>query len=142
MEQRISVVTLGVRDLGESKKFYAGGFGWVPIFENSEVLFFQTGGLVFALYRRDEFARDFRLDPVEFGAAATVALSHNVRTRDEVDLLMARAAEAGARILKPAQEAPWGGYSGYFSDPDGFAWEIAWNPGWRMHADGAVEIPR
>lgn len=139
MEQRISLVTLGVKDLGASKRFYADGLGWMPVFENKEIIFFQTGGMVFALFLRDKLAEDFQVDPVTFGRAA-VALAHNVRARNEVDPLINKAAAAGATILKPAQEASWGGYSGYFADPDGFAWEVAWNPGWRLAPDGSVEV--
>ena len=137
VEQRISAVTLGVRDLAASKNFYRDGLGWEPVFENSEIAFFQLGGLVFALYRREAFAADFQIDPQAFGNAA-IALSHNVRSRSEVDPLMERALAAGAKILRPAREASWGGYSGYFADPDGFTWEIAWNPFWQMEKDGSV----
>ena len=139
MEQRISLVTLGVKDLGASKRFYADGLGWKPVFENKEIIFFQTGGMVFALFLRDKLAEDFQVDPATFGRAA-VALAYNVRAKNEVDPLINKAAAAGATILKPAREASWGGYSGYFADPDGFAWEVAWNPGWRLAPDGSVEF--
>ena len=139
MEQRISLVTLGVKDLGVSKRFYADGLGWKPVFENNEIIFFETGGMVFALFLRDELAEDLQVDPATFGRAA-VALAYNVRAKNEVDPLINKAAAAGATILKPAREASWGGYSGYFADPDGFAWEVAWNPGWRLAPDGSVEI--
>ena len=137
MEQRISIVTLGVRDLGKSRRFYVDGLGWKPAFEDKEIVFFQTGGMIFALFLRDSLAADFHADANEFGRAA-MALGHNVRSRDDVDPLMERAAAAGAKILKPARNAPWGGYSGYFADPDGFAWEVAWNPAWPIAADGSV----
>ena len=139
MEQRISLITLGVRDLGASKRFYADGLGWKPVFENKEIIFFQTGGMVFALFLRDKLAEDFQVDPATFGRAA-LALAYNVRAKNEVDPLINKAAAAGATILKPAREASWGGYSGYFADPDGFAWEVAWNPGWRLAPDGSVEV--
>jgi len=139
MEQRISLVTLGVKDLGVSKRFYADGLGWKAVFENNEIIFFQTGGMVFALFLRDKLAEDFQVDPATFGRAA-VALAYNVRAKNEVDPLINRAAASGATILKPARGASWGGYSGYFADPDGFAWEVAWNPGWRLAPDGSVEI--
>ena len=139
MEQRISIVTLGVSDLAASRRFYADGLGWKPVFENKEIVFFQAGGMIFALFLRDELAKDFKTDPASFGRAA-VALAHNVRTKAEVDPLIWRAAEAGATILKPAREASWGGYSGYFADPDGFAWEVAWNPAWKIAADGSIEF--
>jgi uncharacterized protein len=139
MEQRISIVTLGVRDLAASRRFYVDGLGWRPVFENKEIIFFQAGGMIFALFLRDELAKDFAADPASFGRAA-MALAYNVRTKAEVDPLIRQAADAGAKILKPAREAPWGGYSGYFADPDGFAWEVAWNPAWRIAADGSIEF--
>jgi uncharacterized protein len=139
MEQRISLVTLGVKDLSASKRFYADGLGWKPVFENEEIIFFQTGGMVFALFLRDKLAEDFQVEPATFGRAA-VALAYNVRAKNEVDPLINKAVAAGATILKPAREASWGGYSGYFADPDEFAWEVAWNPGWRLAPDGSVEV--
>jgi uncharacterized protein len=139
MEQRISIVTLGVKDLAASKRFYVDGLGWKPVFENKEIIFFQTGGMIFALFLRNELAKDFEADAATFGRAA-MALAHNVRTKAEVDPLMKRATDAGATILKPAREASWGGYSGYFADPDGFAWEVAWNPAWRIAKDGTIEF--
>jgi predicted lactoylglutathione lyase len=137
MEQRVSLVTLGVKDLGTAKKFYVDGLGWKPVFENKEIVFFQTGGMVLALFLRDQLAADFEGDAQTFGRAA-VALGYNVRLKSEVDPLIERAVAAGAKVLKPARDASWGGYSGYFADPDGFAWEIAWNPEWPIAADGSV----
>lgn len=137
MEQRISIVTLGVKDLATSRRFYVQGLGWKPVFENKEIVFFQTGGMVFALFLRDQLAADFHSETAEFGKSA-MALGYNVRSQDEVDPLIARAAAAGAKILKPARKASWGGYSGYFADPDGFAWEVAWNPAWPVAPDGTV----
>lgn len=139
MDQRISIVTLGVKDLAVSKKFYAQGLGWKPVFENQQIIFYQTGGLVFALFLRDDLAADFETNAKTFGRAP-MALGYNVRTKGEVDPLIERAAVAGAAILKPAKEASWGGYSGYFADPDGFAWEVAWNPAWPIAADGSIRF--
>lgn len=139
MEQRISLVTLGVKDLAASKRFYVDGLGWKPAYQNKEIIFFQTGGMIFALFLRDKLAEDLQADPASFGRAG-MALAYNVRAKNEVDPLMKKAESAGARILKPAQEASWGGYSGYFADPDRFAWEVAWNPAWRVAPDGTVEF--
>ncbi len=139
MEQRVSAVTLGVKNLETAKNFYVNGFGWKTAFENEEVIFFQTGGMVFALFLRDSLAADFQADPAAFGRAP-MALAYNVRARNEVDSVIQRAAAAGATILKPPREASWGGYSGYFADPDGFAWEVAWNPTWPLAPDGTVEF--
>ncbi len=137
MDQRISLITLGVRDLGVSRKFYVEGLGWKPAFESSEIVFFQAGGMVFALFLRDELAKDFNADPASFGHAP-FALAYNVRTKDEVNPLIQRAAAAGAKILKQPLQASWGGYSGYFADPDGFAWEVAFNPHWPIAPDGTI----
>jgi len=139
MEPRISIVTLGVRNLAASKRFYVEGLGWKPVFENKEIIFFQAGGMVFALFLRDELAKDFDADSATFGRAA-MALGYNVRSKNEVEPLMERAAKAGAKILVPAREKSWGGYSGYFADPDGFAWEVAWNPAWPIAPDGTIQF--
>ena len=139
MDQRISAVTLGVKDLGLSKKFYVDGLGWKPVFENNEIIFFQTGGMVLAVFLRDSLAEDFGADPKTFGRAQ-MAIGYNVRVKSEVDPLIQRAQSAGGTILKHAGEKSWGGYSGYFADPDGFAWEVAWNPAWPMAADGSVKF--
>lgn len=134
MEQRLSVLTLGVKDLARSKRFYVG-LGWKPVFENEEIVFFQAGGMVFGLFRGEGLAKDLNADSTSFGRAA-MAMGYNVRSKAEVDPLLARAEAAGATILKPARVAEWGGYSGYFADPDGFAWEIAWNPNWTVESNG------
>jgi catechol 2,3-dioxygenase-like lactoylglutathione lyase family enzyme len=139
MDQRVSVVTLGVRDLAASRRFYVEGLGWRPAQEHPEVIFFQTGGMVFALYVREKLAEDLGANAASFGRAS-IALAHNVRSKGEVDALLLRAAAAGAPILKPARDHIWGGYSGYFADPDGFAWEVAWNPTWPLAADGSVSV--
>jgi predicted lactoylglutathione lyase len=140
MDQRISIVTLGVKDLAVSRRFYVDGLGWKPAYENQEIIFFQAGGMVFALFLRDKLAEDFQANSATFGRAL-MALACNVRARKEVDASMKIAEAAGATILKPAREASWGGYSGYFADPDGFAWEVAWNPDWRLSPDGSIHIP-
>lgn len=141
MDPRVSVVTLGVKDLEASKRFYVDGFGWKPAYEDTEIIFFQTGGMVFALFLRDHLAADMQADPATFGHAP-MALAYNVRAKNEVDPLIQRVVVAGATILSPPRVAPWGGYSGYFADPDGFAWEVAWNPVWRLAPDGSVEFRR
>jgi predicted lactoylglutathione lyase len=139
MDQRISIVTLGVKDLALSKKFYVHGLGWKPVFENNEIIFFQTGGMIFALFLRDHLTQDFGADPKSYGNAP-MALGYNVRAKNEVDPLIQRAQSAGGTILNRASEKSWGGYSGYFADPDGFAWEVAWNPAWPIAPDGGVKF--
>jgi catechol 2,3-dioxygenase-like lactoylglutathione lyase family enzyme len=124
MEQRLSVVTLGVADLGRARRFYEEGLGWRRGNDHAEVVFFQAGGSILALYPRHLLAEDAKLANDGQGFDG-ITLAYCTRTREEVDAVLAQAATAGAKILKPAQVTFWGGYSGYFADPDGHAWEIA-----------------
>lgn len=140
MEQRISIVTLGVAELERSRKFYER-LGWRRSMSKAEgVVFFQAGGMALALYPRAELAKDAQLSADGAGFRG-VALAYNARSRQEVDTVLAEAKSAGAKILKPAQDASWGGYSGYFSDPDGFPWEVAWNPSFPITEDGSIRVP-
>ncbi len=139
MEQRLSVLTLGVKDLARSRSFYVDGLGWQPVYEDAQIVFFQAGGMVFGLFLATELARDFDADPASFGRAP-ISLGHNVRSKAEVDGIIEAAVASGATLLKPPHDAVWGGYSGYFADPDGFAWEIAWNPAWKLEADGSLRF--
>ena len=140
MEQRLSLVTLGVRDLAASRAFYRR-LGWMespP--SNDHVAFFQCGGMVFALWSRDALAEDAGVGTPGKGFA-NISLAQNVRSKEAVDAVLAEAKKAGATILKPGSEAFWGGYTGYFADPDGFAWEVAWNPGFEILPDGRIKLP-
>lgn len=140
MEQRVSLITLGVADLKRSREFYER-LGWRRSMANTEgIVFFQLEGVALALYPRDELAKDANV-PSDGQGFSRITLAYNTRNREEVDSVLAEAQTAGARILKPAQEAFWGGYSGYFSDPDGFSWEVAWNPSFSIAEDGSVRIP-
>lgn len=139
MQQRISLVTLAVADLGRSRRFYGEGLGWKAAFHSDEVVFFQTGGSVLALYGRADLARDAQVPPERLGPGGVV-LAHNVRAREEVDVVLAEAAAAGAVLLASGSETAWGGYVGYFADPDGHLWEVAWNPHWPLEADGSVRV--
>lgn len=140
MEQRISLVTLGVLDLKRSISFYEK-LGWRRSMAELEgVAFFQTGGSVFGLYPRDKLAEDAQIPPDGSGFGG-FALAQNVRSKEEVDRVLAEAVAAGGKLLKPAQEVFWGGYSGYFADPDGHPWEIAWNPGFEILSDGSIKLP-
>jgi uncharacterized protein len=140
MDQRISLITLGVADLQRSREFYER-LGWRRAMNEAEdVVFFPAGGMGLALYSRVELAKDARIAPEGSGFSG-VALAYNARSRDEVDSVLAEAQAAGAKILKPAAEAFWGGYSGYFADPDGFPWEVAWNPSFAITEDGSIRIP-
>jgi catechol 2,3-dioxygenase-like lactoylglutathione lyase family enzyme len=139
MEQRLSLVTLGVSDLGRARAFYEA-LGWTTrAAPDDDVVFFQAGGMVVALWGRDQLAQDSAVeDPGGWGG---VTLAHNVRSPAEVDAVMAEAEAAGARIGRPGGETFWGGYSGLFVDPDGHPWEVAHNPRWTIRDDGSIELP-
>lgn len=127
MEPRISIITLGVSDLERSTRFYRDGLG-LPLQEGSEgIAFFQLQGTWLALYPRQALAADAKITPDGTGWPR-FTLAHNVRSKEAVDATLEEARAAGALIVKNAQDTDWGGYSGYFSDPDGFLWEVAWNP--------------
>lgn len=139
MEQRLSLVTLGVADLARSRRFYEDGLGWTKNNAEDEVAFYQLNGLVLALWTRPDLAEDANI--ADTGAAfGGMALAFNTRSHDEVDEILAEAAAAGGTIAKPAKEVVWGGYSGYFADPDGHAWEVAWNPGWAIDESGHISL--
>lgn len=142
MEQRVSIVTLGVADLQRSREFYER-LGWRRSMARAEgIIFFQAGGMALALYPRDELAKDASVaNSSSGGCFSGMTLAYNARNRAEVDSVLKEAKAAGAKIAKPAQEAFWGGYSGYFSDPDGFLWEVAWNPSFTIAEDGGIRIP-
>ncbi|SRR5579864_344651 len=141
MEQRVSIVTLGVKDLTRSRQFYER-LGWrSSSASNDGIVFFQAGGMALALYSRGELAKDANVAP-EGNGFNGATLAYNTRTREEVDKFLAEAQEAGAKFQKPAREAFWGGYSGYFSDPDGFLWEVAWNPFFQIAQDGSIRLPQ
>jgi len=136
VKPRIAVLTLGVDDLHESLRFYRDGLG-LPTegiigqeFEYGAVAFFDLQpGLRLALWPRASLSHDAGL-PVQPPSATDLSIGHNVNSKAEVDVVMARAARAGAKIVKPAQDTFYGGYAGYFQDPDGHLWEVAWNPDW------------
>ena len=140
MEQRVSIVTLGVTDLRRSREFYER-LGWRRSMAKTEgIVYFQAGGIAVALYPRQELAKDANIAADGYGFRG-VALAYNARDRAEVDSVLDEAVAAGASLLKPAQDAFWGGYSGHFADPDGFLWEVAWNPFFPIAEDGSVRIP-
>lgn len=138
MEQRISCITLGVRDLAASVAFYRA-LGWAPREdEHDDVFFFSAGGLVFALWDRGLLAEDSCV--VDSGGWGGITLAHNVRSEQEVDAVLEQARAAGARIGRSGARTEWGGYSGIFLDPDGHPWEVAHNPGWPLRDDGSVQL--
>lgn len=139
MEQRLSVVTLGTRDLARARTFYEA-LGWVTRAQaGDEVVFFQAGGLVVSLWGRAELAQDSGV--ADGGGWGGITLAHNVRSPDEVDSTIATARAAGAAVTREPGETFWGGYSGCFTDPDGHPWEVAHNPRWTLGDDGSVRLP-
>ncbi len=129
MEQRISLVTLGVADLARARAFYEA-MGWRDAIQpDDEVAFYQAGGMVFGLWAA-----------LGGGAAPSVELAHNVRSPAEVDAVLAEAQTAGGTIVRPAAKASWGGYTGAFADPDGHVWEVAHNPDWKLNPDGTISL--
>lgn len=137
MQQQISLVTLGVADFDRSKGFYIAGFGWTPVFEMPGIAFFQMNGLVFGIWSVEALAEDMNRPAA---APGSIALAHNVGSAAEVDAAIARLVAAGAALLRAADAPPHGGYRGYVADPDGHAWEIAWNPAWPIDSDGHVRF--
>jgi catechol 2,3-dioxygenase-like lactoylglutathione lyase family enzyme len=139
MEQRISVLTLGVRDLELASNFYRA-LGWRPhpSPEGSDVVFFQVGGLVVGLWGRDQLAEDSCVE--DTGGWGGITLAHNVADPASVDAVLALAEASGARIGRSGEPTSWGGYSGVFVDPDGHPWEVAHNPFWTLTADGSTLI--
>jgi len=135
MQQQISVITLGVADVARSRAFYRDGFGWEPVFEIYEIAFFQMNGLVFGIWEKEKLEADMNRP---CAPAGSFALAHNVESESAVDDAMTRLAAAGGIVLRPADRPPHGGYRGYIADPDGHAWEIAWNPAWTVDNAGHV----
>jgi len=140
MEPRISIITLGVTDFVRSLRFYRDGLGWPTVAtESSEIAFFNTTGTHLTIYPLDKLIADISPDwPSTRAGFSGITFAHNVRTREDVAQVLAQAEAAGARILKVAQDTSWGGHSGYFSDPDGYCWEVAFNPGFQFASDGSL----
>jgi catechol 2,3-dioxygenase-like lactoylglutathione lyase family enzyme len=141
VDQRITLITLGVEDLERAIRFYRDGLGWVPSAssQEGEIAFFQLNGMVLALWPRTLLARDARVS--DAGGWGGVALAQNHGSREAVDDAVATAIGAGATLLKAPEETEWGGYSGYVADPDGHAWEIAHNPYWPLAEDRSLVLP-
>ena len=136
MQQQISVITLGVADIARARRFYVDGFGWTPVFENDEVIFYQMNGLMLGTWLKEKLEEDSARPSL--AATGAFALAHNVANQDDVAPLMTRLEAAGGRIIRAADAPPHGGFRGYVSDPDGHAWEIAHNPAWAIDDTGHV----
>ena len=128
MNQHLHLITLGVSDFEKSKKFYTETLGWKPASASQDdVVFFQAGGVVFAIYPREKLAEDALVSPEGHGFSG-ITLAYNARSESEVDQVISELKAKGVKILKEPQKAFWGGYSSYFADPDDFRWEVAYNP--------------
>jgi uncharacterized protein len=141
MRQQLHLITIGVKDLKRSLEFYELGLGWKRAqASGGDVAFFSMGGVVLSIYPRDKLAEDATVGQ-EGNGFEGIALAYNTRSRDEVDEVLVKVAALGASIVKPAQDAFWGGYSGYFTDPDGHLWEVAWNPFFEFDSEGRLKLP-
>ncbi len=139
MEQRVSLLTLAVDDLGRSRTFYEQ-LGWCGQ-EVQETVFFQAGGIAVVLWSREKLAADCGIDDRRAGGFEGIAIAHNVRSKIEVDKILGAAESAGATITRTPAETFYGGYAGVFCDPDGHAWEVAHNPGFELSTDGSIIVP-
>jgi catechol 2,3-dioxygenase-like lactoylglutathione lyase family enzyme len=138
VEQRVSLITLGVADLRRARSFYEA-LGWTTRAKpDDDVVFFQAGGMIVALWDRENLAEDSVVQ--DNGGWGGITLAHNVRSPQEVDAVLSEAAAAGATIARPGAETFWGGYSGVFVDPDGHPWEVAHNPAWTIREDGSISL--
>jgi uncharacterized protein len=138
MDQRVTLITLGVADHAAARAFYER-LGWECTLEAEETVFFQTGCMVVALWSRDKLAADSAVS--DGGGWGGVTLAHNVRSEAEVDRVLEQARAAGAAIPRAPAPTPWGGYTGIFVDPDGHPWEVAYNPGFQLRDDGSLVVP-
>jgi catechol 2,3-dioxygenase-like lactoylglutathione lyase family enzyme len=136
MQQQISCVTLGITDLARSRRFYVDGFGWKPVFENPDIVFYQMNGFMFGTWLAKELEADAKQGALPRPGAFTLA--HNVATQTDVQPLLDRLAQFGGTILRNADAPPHGGFRGYVTDPDGHIWEIAHNPTWPISPEGYV----
>jgi predicted lactoylglutathione lyase len=140
MEQRISLITLGVKDLARSTRFFES-LGWKRSVKDAPgVSFFQCGSIAFGLFPLEELAKDAGVPAASLGSGS-ITIAYNARSKEDVDNVLAEVSALGAKIVKSAEEVFWGGYSGYFRDLDGHLWEVAWNPGFVIEENGAVILP-
>jgi len=142
MEPRISIITFGVEDMERSFRFYAEGLGFPPKGTPSDgIVFFKTSGVRFAIYPKEKLAEEVEGDfSSESGVFSTFTVAHNTRSKEEVNEVLNLANQAGGRIEKAAQDVFWGGFSGYFSDPDGYLWEVAYADSWTFNDDGSLVL--
>ena len=141
MKQTISFITLGVSDLDRSRRFYKA-LGWTESSgSQAEVAFFQVGSIAFALFSREALADDANVSPEGSGFPG-FAMAHNVTSEADVEATLLEAVSVGGRLVRPPEKAPWGGFRGYFADPDGFLWEVCYNPFFPLDEQGFVQLPK
>lgn len=142
MEPRVSLITIGTRDFARAVRFYRDGLGWpMSSASQGDTAFFKTGGAVLTVWSREKLAADAQIPDDGGSGFGGITLSHNVPTREAVDTVLAEALAAGATLLVPARTAEWGGYIAHFADPDGYVWEVAWNPYFPLAEDGSIQLP-
>ena len=140
MRQKLSIVTLGVKNFQRSLDFYKNGLGWKPSRASDKIAFFPMDGIILALYPREKLAEDATVDSTGSGFSG-ITLAYNAKSQEEVDEVLHTAQSVGAKIIKQAQHVFWGGYSGYFADPDGYLWEVAWNPSFAFDEKDNLVLP-
>lgn len=140
MQQQISVITLGVNDLARSRHFYCAGFGWCPVFESDEIIFYQMNGFVLGTWLTSALENDMRRGGLSRPGA--FALAHNVGSEEQVQPLLDRLVAAGGRLLRTGDAPVHGGFRGYVADPDDHSWEIAFNPTWTISEEGHVTFAK
>lgn len=136
MQQQISVMTLGVSDLARSRQFYMNGFGWTPVFQNDEIIFYQMNGFVLGTWLTAALQQDMQREGLTRPGA--FALAHNVASQEQVQPLLDKLVSSGGKLLRKADAPVHGGFRGYVADPDDHSWEVAWNPAWSIDQDGHV----
>lgn len=142
MQPRVNVITLGTQNLQQLRRFYEQGLGWkASSVSNEHFVAFQMQGVILCLYPEKLLAEDAMTTSNNSQGFRGVTLAHNVASKNEVDTILKQVVKAGAKLEKEAQDVFWGGYSGYFSDPDGHFWEVAWNPHWTLGSDGILKLP-
>lgn len=141
MRQKLSIITLGVTDFNRALSFYEKGLGWKKSSSSQgDIAFFPLGGMILALYPKHLLAEDANVSPEGSGFPG-ITIAHNATSEKEVDEVLAEVEKLGATIVKPAQKVFWGGYSGYFRDPEGYLFEVAFNPFWKLDKNGDVILP-
>ena len=139
MRQRVSMITLGVRDIARARRFYEEGLGWHRDAGQEDIAMYQSGGMVFSLFEWPKLAEDAGVGAEGTGFRG-FTLAYNCQSKDEVRAVLDEARRAGAEITVEARDTFWGGYDGYFADPEGHLWEVAWNPYWTMDEAGNVRM--